>query len=424
MKNNRSVIAGALILVCAIAAAILRPWEKGATPARTELVQGQVYYTCSMHPSVISMHPGACPVCGMALVRKVYGVPEGGPGAVTGTVTIPAAQRVAANITTAEVREAEFAVPVSAPGVIAVAEPGRSVVAARVRGRIDRLFVDRTGVHVRKGEPLLSLYSPELAAAEEEYIVARSAGADSAGVTMVNAARMRLRDRFGLAPEQIARLRNEGDAGDEVSYLSPIAGTVVKKNVVEGEYVDEGTALFELADFSRLWVTASVPESESALVRTGARADVTVEAYPGEKFMGHVILLEPLLEAESRAVRVRLEIPNSGGRLRPNMYARVEIMSQVHRGLAVPASAVLYTGESPVVWVESSPGEFSPRRVHPGFTVNGETEILEGLSAGETVAATGGFLIDSESRLSTPLSGEHAGAPQAPPPGEHSGHGM
>jgi len=424
MKNTRVVVAGSLIPLCAIAAALIRPWEKNSSGAPMHLVQGEEYYTCPMHPSVISSHPGACPVCGMALVRRIYGVSEGGPGAVPGTVTVSAAQRVAANITTAEVHEAAIAVPVTAPGILAVAEPARSIVAARVRGRIDRLFVDRTGAHVRRGEPLLALYSPELAAAEEEYIVALSGAAvspavDSTGMPILDAARKRLIERFGLTPGQVARLRREGDAGDVVTYLSPIEGTVIGKNVVEGEYVDEGTTMFELADLSRLWVTASVPERESALVRTGSRAEITVEAYPGEKFPGRVVLLEPILDAESRAVRVRLEISNRDGKLRPNMYARVGMTSQVRRGLVVPSSAVLYTGENPVVWVESGPGEFSPRRVHAGFTVNGVTEILDGLSAGETVAATGGFLIDSESQLQVPPS-ETRGGGDAP----HAGHGM
>ncbi|HTO95019.1 MAG TPA: efflux RND transporter periplasmic adaptor subunit [Bacteroidota bacterium] len=422
MKNSRFAVAGSLLLVCVIAALAIRPWGKAAPPAPVHLVQGEVYYTCPMHPSVISSHHGACPVCGMALVRKVYGVNEGGPGAAPGTVTVTAAQRVAANITTAEVRRVPFSFPVSAPGVLVVAEPGRSVVAARVRGRIDRLYVDRTGTHVRKGEPLLSLYSPELAAAEEEYIVALSAGVDSAAPSIAAAARRRLRERFGLTPDQIARLRKEGDAGNEVDYVSPISGTVVRKTVVEGEYVDEGMTLFELADLSRLWVTASVPEREGALVHTGDHAGITVEAYPGERFSARVLLVEPVLDAESRALRVRLEVPNPGGRLRPNMYARVGILSPSRMALVVPATAVLYTGEHPVVWVESSPGEFSSRSVHAGFTANGETEILHGLRGGEMVAVTGGFLIDSESQLVSPRSDTMPGV--APHPGEHTGYSM
>jgi len=407
MKNIRIVLAGAALTVCVILAVVFRPWESAPSTGRPALIQGAVYYTCPMHPSVVSSHPGACPVCGMALVRKVYG--EGGTGEAPGTVSVSAAQRVAANITTAEVRQAQIAPAVAAPAVIAVAEPRRSVVAVRVRGRIVRLFVDRTGAHVRKGEPLLSLYSPDVASAEEEFVVARSGGADSAGGAFLQAARRRLRERFGLTDGQIDLLRDERDVRAEVDYLSPIAGTVLKKTVVEGEYVDEGMALFELADLSRLWVIASVPEKEIAAVHAGERAEISVGAFPGEKFGARVVLLEPVLDQESRSVRVRMEIPNPAGRLRPNMFARVEMRAGSRRALVVPADAVLHTGKNPVVWVESAPGMFSPREVETGSTVAGETEILAGLAAGEMVAATGGFLIDSESRLETPAGNGHTG---------------
>ena len=424
MKNPRVVIAGVIVAACVAAALLLRPWEKGGPAVSPALVQGEVYYTCAMHPSVISTHPGACPVCGMALVRRVYGVQEGAPGETQGTVTVSAAQRVAANISTVEARVSRLDMSVTAPGIVAVAEPGRSVVAARERGRIVRLFVDRTGTRVRKGEPLLSLYSPDVAGAEEEYIVALNAGADSSGGVIAGAARRRLRERFGLTDAQIASLRNEGDVRDDVTYLSPIAGTVVGKSVVEGEYVDEGTALFQLADLSRLWVTASVPEQEIGRLRAGERAGISVEAFPGETFQARVVLLEPLLEQESRSLRVRLEIPNPDGRLLPNMYARVELRLEEKSALVVPSPAVLYTGDHPVVWVETSPGVFAPRAVETGATAGGETEILSGLRAGEMVAATGGFLIDSESRLESPAPGPRANSGDAPRAGAHDGHGM
>ncbi|HUI09112.1 MAG TPA: efflux RND transporter periplasmic adaptor subunit [Bacteroidota bacterium] len=423
MNKFRIVSALAVVLALAIAALVLGPWSKNPPAGTPPLVQGESYYTCPMHPSVVALHPGACPVCGMALVKKVYGAEGSGPGESPGSVTVSAAQRVAANITTAEVRDTDFAVPVSVPGVISVAEPARSVVAARVRGRIVRLYVDRTGVIVRKGEPLLSLYSPDVASAEEEYLVARSGRGDRSGGVILEAARRRLRDRFGLTDEQVARLTGEADIRDEVVYLSPIAGTVVAKNAVRGAYVDEGSTLFELADLSRLWVTASVPEREIGRIRRGEEAAITVEAYPGEKFRGRVLLLEPLLEQESRSVRVRLEIANPDGRLRPNMYARVEMRPEPHTALVVPASAVLYTGERPVVWVETAPGVFSPREVETGATTAGLTEILGGLAAGNMVAATGGFLIDSESQLEASPSDVHAGHGDASSPGSHAGHG-
>ena len=182
-------------------------------------------------------------------------------------------------------------------------------------------------------------------------------------------------------------------------YASPISGTVIRKAVVEGQYVDEGMTLFEIADLSRVWVIASVAEQDIKGVSVGEGVEVSVEAYPGRTFGGRVSFIEPVLDADSRSVRVRVELPNPGGALKVNMYARMTLKPPAREALVVPTSAILFTGGEPRVWVESSPGRFVPRTVKVGQGAGGFTEILGGVEEGDMVAATGGFLVDSESQL-------------------------
>ncbi|HMK39266.1 MAG TPA: efflux RND transporter periplasmic adaptor subunit [Bacteroidota bacterium] len=408
MKKTHLILGAALLAVLVLAVVFIRHGRSSDAPGSSGPPAGTEYYTCPMHPSVIAYKPGACPVCGMALVKKVAGERSGphetSPG---GEVVVSQEQRVRANITTSAVRRIPLSAPVSASGVVAFAEPSQSIVAARGRERVERLFVNRTGAFVRKGEPLLSVYSPELTAAVQEYLIARSGGEESTRAQLVAASRRRLQERFGLTESQINNLEQEPDA--PAVYISPIAGTVIRKPVVEGQYVEEGATLFELADLSRVWVIASVPEQEIRSVRQGEPVDVTLDAYPGLLFRGRVGFVEPVLDPDSRTVRVRTELANPEGKLKPNMYARVTLKPEAREALVVPASAVLFTGRHPLVWVETGPGRFAPRVVTVGLTSGGLTEVLGGVEEGDMVAATGGFLIDSESRLEAPPGGEHAG---------------
>ena len=410
MKKTPVLVAAIVLVALALAVAFIRPFRIGDATGTAPPAEGVAYYTCPMHPSVIAYRPGPCPVCGMALVKKISGEHPGGQASPQGgEVVVSQEQRVQANITTSVVRRVALSASVSASGVVAFAEPAQSVVAARGRGRIEHLFVNRTGAVVRKGQPLLSVYSPELISAEEEYLIALSGAEEASRAQLVEASRKRLVERFGLTEYQIGRLERERDLQSPATYSSPIAGTVIRKAVVEGQYVDEGMTLFELANLTRVWVVASVPEQDIRSVRMGEPVEVTVEAYPGLLFRGRVGFIEPVLDADSRTVRVRTELANPEGKLRPNMYARVTLKPAPREVLAVPSSAILFTGRQPLVWVESEPGRFAPRTVSVGLTAGAFTEILTGVNEGEMVAATGGFLIDSESQLKTPERGEHFG---------------
>jgi Cu(I)/Ag(I) efflux system membrane fusion protein len=406
---KRILLLGAAVILAALAIAFVflshghRTGESGAAQPG----EGVEYYTCPMHPSVIQYRPGKCPVCGMTLVRKTSGRHDAaGESPAAGEVVVTGEGRVRADITTFAARMIPLSDSVSVPGVVSFAEPSRTVVAARGRGRIERLFVNRTGAVVRKGEPLLSLYSPDLVSAGEEYLIALSGTDESVRGELVAASRKRLTERFGLTASQITRLERDRDPKGPAVYYSPVAGTVILKSVVEGEYVDEGMKLFELADLSRVWVIASVSEQDIPAVRPGEPVGVTVEAYPGRLFSGRVGFIEPSLDADSRTLRFRTELANPEGHLKVNMFARVMLKPAPRPALVVPASAVLFTGRRPVVWVESEPGHFVPRTVGVGVTAGGYTEILSGLEEGDMVASSGGFLIDSESQLESSAGGE------------------
>jgi Cu(I)/Ag(I) efflux system membrane fusion protein len=408
MKKTPVVIAAFLLVALVLALLFLRPVRTGQAGGAAPPAEGVEYYTCSMHPSVIAYKPGSCPICGMTLVKKIQGGRPGGHEATKGgEVVISPDQRVQANISTWAVRWMPLSVSVSASGVVAFAEPSQSVVAARGRGRIEHLFVDRTGAVVRKGEPLLSIYSPELITAETEYLIALGSVEDVARGELIAASRRRLAERFGITESQIKRLERERDMQSPATYASPIAGTVIRKPVVEGQYVEEGMTLFELADLSRVWVIASVSEQDIRSVRKGDSVEVTLDAYPGLVVNGRVGFIEPVLDPDSRTVRVRTELANPEGKLKPNMYARIALKQASREALVVPTSAVLFTGRHPRVWVETEPGRFAPRVVVAGLTSGAFTEILSGANEGEMVASTGGFLIDSESQLEAPAGGEH-----------------
>jgi membrane fusion protein, copper/silver efflux system len=407
VKKTPVVIAAFLLVALVLMFLFLRPAGSHQAAGTATSAEGVEYYTCPMHPSVIAHKPGACPICGMTLVKKTRnGRPGGNEATKGGEVVISPEQRVQANISTWAVRRMPLSGSVSASGVVAFAEPSQSIVAARARGRIEHLFVNRTGAVVRKGEPLLSVYSPELIGAEEEYLIALGSGEDVAKGGLIAASRKRLAERFGITESQINRLERERDVQSHATYASPIAGTVIRKPVVEGQYVEEGMTLFELADLSRVWVIASVSEQDIRSVRMGEPVEVALDAYPGLVWKGRVAFVEPLLDPDSRTVRVRAELVNPEGTLKPNMYARIALTQASREALAVPTSAVLFTGKHPRVWVETEPGHFAPRVVSVGLTSGAFTEILSGAGEGEMVAATGGFLIDSESQLEAPAGGE------------------
>lgn len=373
------------------------------------------FYTCPMHPSIVSDKPGACPICGMTLVKRARAQQsEEGDGASLRSINLSPSQRVIANVSTTTVGRADLNKEVSAVGVVDFAEPLQTKVSARFNGRIERLYVNFTGAHVRKGDPLFELHSPDLISAEEELILAvNAARPDSSGDNhqqeLLEASRERLHIHFGMTHEQIVALESDQTARETMTFRSPISGTVISKDIQEGQYVSEGMLLYQLADLSRVWVYLDVYERDVAFVKLGHPVKITTESFSNRVFSGKVTFIDPVINPETRTVRVRTELANPTGELKPQMNVSAQIHVPSRNTLTIPATAIMYTGKKTIAWVEMKPNSFEPRDVSLGINSGASIEILSGLREGEQVVTSGGFMIESESQLQQPAAGASGG---------------
>src|SRR3990172_8516326 len=300
-------------------------------------------------------------------------------------------------------------------GVVEFDERRLADVNIKIDGWIEDLLVNFTGDPVKKGQPLLTIYSPDLVSTQEEYLQALRAketlgksrfpdiasGAD----TLVNASRRRLQ-YWDISDEEIATLERTRTPRKSLTLYSPIDGVVIEKMAFRGKKVMPGESLFKVADLSTVWVLGEIYEYEVPLVKLGQPATITLASYPGEVFRGKVSYIYPVLQEKTRTVKVRVELPNTKDwKLKPQMYANVELKSSLGKRLVVPDEAVLDSGTKQLVFIDRGQGTFEPRDVKVGARVDGYTEILAGLSAGEKVVTSANFLIDSESQLKTAVGG-------------------
>lgn len=298
---------------------------------------------------------------------------------------------------------------VRAVGAVAVDERNEYQVAPRFEAWVERLVADTTGATVRRGDVLMEVYSPELVLAQEEYLSARG----DAGLAQAALARLK---NLGIADEEIARLKATGKAMRTLPYRAEADGVVLEKLAVRGMRFMPGETLYRIADLSQVWMLAEVFEQDLAAIRVGEQADVTINSMPDRRFKGTIDFVYPALAAESRTAKVRIELANPDGALRPNLYGTVHLAAATGLPvLAVPDSAVLDSGTRKVVLVESGDGRFAPREVQTGPRADGYIRIDGGLDAGEKVVSRANFLIDSESNLRSALA---AFAPTATDGGE------
>ncbi len=333
-----------------------------------------------------------------------------------------------ANVATAKVGRRHLAPRIAAAGRVTYDESRLTRVTAWIDGRIQRLYVATTGATIRRGEPIADIYGPDLVATQQELLVALEsaralAGSPVEGVAadsrrLVDAARRRLR-LWGLSGAQIAGIERRGRPLDAVPILAPASGVVIRRLVQTGDWVAKGTPLFEIADLSRVWIEADVYEYELAGLRPGLAVEVAATAYPGETFRGRVAFVVPALAAETRTNAVRVELANPGLRLKPDMLVTATIALDRGTAIVVPADAVLDTGKRRIVWVQQGPGRFAPRDVVVGARSDEGYEIKRGLAEGETIAISGGFMLDAASQLGSGM-GAHAGHGAPPPRGPAS----
>lgn len=387
-----------------------------------ETPKTEEYYTCPMHPSVRSDRPGACPVCGMALVKKsAQAAMDAAEVSSLEAVSLSPTQRVMANVSVVPAKRQEFKRDITAVGIISYAEPNYQHISSRFPGRVEKLYVSYTGQEVREGDRVAEVYSPEAITAQQEYLLALDSyeQAQHSNQSFVSSAEQLLEQsrqkllHWGFTERQIARLRESRKVEYTVTIYSPVRGTVVKKSVDPQRYVGVGEDMFDVADLSTVWGYLDVYEKEIRFVERGQRVQIKTEAYPFETFEGTVVFIDPVVHPDTRTIRVRTEFKNPTFKLKPNMFVTGTIVVPKMRALVVPSSAIISTGKRTVVWVEVKENTFEPRDVIVGATADGWTTILNGLDEGEHVVETGGFLLDSESALQKPAT-----------PSPHEGHAV
>jgi RND family efflux transporter MFP subunit len=285
-------------------------------------------------------------------------------------------------------------------GTLAYAEPRREYVNARVMGWVEELYADYQGKPIRKGDPLLALYAPELLSAQEEYLSAKRLGDSS--LTAAAGRRLALWD---IPADQIAALDRSGEARRTLLLRAPITGEIAEKMVTRGQAVQPGDNLFLIADRSILWVELAVFEQDARMLRVGTPVEVRVDALPSHTYEGKLTFIYPRVDEKTRTLTARIEVPNRTGRLRPGMYVTARIASAKAERLAVPLTAVLPTGTRDLVFVNRGDGEFVPREVTAGVRGDSLVEIVNGLKAGDEVVASATYLLDSESNLAAAMKG-------------------
>ncbi|MEX2092047.1 MAG: efflux RND transporter periplasmic adaptor subunit [Pirellulales bacterium] len=483
-------------------------WDKWTRPAADSVAapaSGEEFY-CPMHPSVIrdSLDPGGaipkCPICGMPLSKRTKGAAVPLAEGVLSRVQLSPYRVQLAGIETAEVAHRPLVIDVRALGVVAVDERKLSRIVVRAMGYVEKLFVNESFTEVRQGQPLAEIYSPEIFTAAGELLIARSGQA----ANYLESSRKRL-ELLGLADEEIDEIIRTGKVNPAIVIRAPQSGHVFEKRIVEGDSLQAGQTLFEVADLSTVWIEGELYEKDAVALQTGQTVEVTVDAYPGRVFTGRVSLLHPHVETATRTLRVRCEVDNPQHELRPGMFATLQFKTPIvdtepfrselaayhewerlasadapesaerdqslvalqkicpvtglklgsmgkplrvteagrivflccagcpdkfharpeyylarlnkvtDQGvLAVPEQSVIDTGNQTVVYLERDPGVFEGVAVTLGPRAEGYYSVIDGVLAGDRVAAAGAFLVDAETRLNPAASATYFGASGSP----------
>jgi Cu(I)/Ag(I) efflux system membrane fusion protein len=447
-------------------AGLVAPACRRSSSEASHAASPQALYHCPMHPSYVSDKPGECRICGMKLVRG--GSARPGPGArkilyyrapmdpslrsetpakdsmgmdfvpvyddevvdtasgVAGraAVTLSPDRRQMLGVRSAEVKKTRLIRSIRTVGRVAVDERRLHHIHTKYEGYVEHLHVDFTGKFVKKGEPLLSLYSPDLVATQQEYLLAYRAQARLAGsgissvakggVDLLDAARQRLLF-WDVRPSDIEALEKTGEVARTLDLYAEISGYVVQKMAFHGMRVTPADTLFDIADLSHLWVLADVYESDLPSVRLGMRASLAVPYLPGKTWTGPVTFVAPTVEEKTRTIKVRVEVENRGEELKPDMFADVLLEADLGVGLVVPESAVINAGDRHIVFLDEEGGRLRPREVQLGVKGGDGFQVLRGLAEGDRVVTPANFLLDSESSLKAALFS--MGSPSPSPPG-------
>ncbi|TKB73225.1 MAG: efflux RND transporter periplasmic adaptor subunit [Nitrospira sp.] len=345
-------------------------------------------------------------------MEGMAGMP-GMSAAQPGAVAIPAVARQLIGVRSTSAAYTTLTQEIRTVGTVGYDERGLTQVTLKISGWVREVFVNSVGRAVRKGEPLFTFYSPDLLATQDEYLLALKMQAqlttsplDEAkanAAALVASARERLR-LWDLTDGQITALERRGKAEPVLTVYAPSSGIVLKREALPGKYVEPGTTLYEVADLSRVWISAEIYESEVAAVKLDQPISVSFAAYPGETFHGNMAYIYPSLNQEARTVRVRFELPNPGQKLKPGMYGNVIIQTDAAKALVVPKEAVLETGLRQLVFVDRGQGKYEQTLVKLGRRNQDHVEVMEGLKEGDRIVTSANFLLDAESKLASASS--------------------
>jgi Cu(I)/Ag(I) efflux system membrane fusion protein len=385
--------------------------QPGGGAAKTD-TKKILYWYDPMHPSYRSDKPGIAPDCGMDLVP----MHEGQGDVENGMIKVTPERQRALGVRTSTVEEKVISRTIRTSGQVTPDETRIAHVHVKTPGWVENVYVDFVGQLVKKGQPLFTIYSPDLVATQEEYLIAKRgqqtlggspykevvAGSES----LLASARQRLR-LWDFSEAQIKRLDETGQVNKTITIYSPVTGYVTDRKAFPHTSVNPDTELYTVADLSRIWVTADVYESEIPYVKVGQPATIKLSYIPGKTFEGRVTYSYPMLDPETHTAKVRIDVANPRLMLKPNMFADVELQIVYGKHVVVPQEAVLNSGKMQMVFVVHQDGKFEPREVTAGPTVDGQTIIEFGLEKGEPIVASGNFLLDSESRMKAAVGGEH-----------------
>lgn len=425
MKSGAAISVGVIALVAAVGSGYwLGQSGKAAQHAPTAAVQATgapdtpkqpklLYYRNPMGLPDTSPVPKKDPM-GMDYIAVFEGASTDDSAASPNQVNISTqkVQKLGVRAEAAQLRSLDRTI--HAAGRVEPDERRIAMISPKFEGYVERLHVNVTGQYVAKGQPLFEVYSPELVSAQREYAIAVQGaaslqGADSSAQLgmgrLVESSLQRLKN-WDISEEQIKALVASGESRRTMTFRSPVSGIVTEKKAVQGMRFSPGEALYQVSDLSAVWVVADVFEQDLGLVRTGAKAQVRITAYPDKLFEGKVTYVYPTLKAETRTVPVRVELANPGGLLKPGMFAQMELqVSGKAQAVTVPVSAVIDSGTRQVVLVQLKEGRFEPREVKLGARSDTYVEVIDGVKEGEQVVVAANFLIDAESNLKAAIGG-------------------